>query len=150
MAPASYRTRGHPRWPANRGIAALVGPFDAAVLEAVWSHSEGAEATANDVFNLLRQRNAVRYTSVVAALGRLRRQGLLRAERGASGYRYTATATPDELVTAFLRQVRRAIPLRSGARAQVQPEADFLSARAKELADAVRSRQAPNDGNSAG
>jgi predicted transcriptional regulator len=99
--------------PDVRGIAAIIGELEAQVMDVLWAMPPGGGATAQTVFDTLYARNRrIRHGAVVGAMGRMARRGLLKVETGSGAWTYHPTCTQDQLVSSFLRLLRKDLPLR--------------------------------------
>jgi predicted transcriptional regulator len=74
-------------------LAAILGPLETEVMEAVW---DGNEVTVRDVQRVLTRKRPVAYTTVMTTMGRLADKGFLRRIEVQPAHRYTALLTRDQ------------------------------------------------------
>lgn len=74
-------------------LAAVLGPLETEVMEAVW---DGGEVTVRDVQRVLTKQRPVAYTTVMTTMGRLADKGFLRRIEVQPAHRYSALLSRDE------------------------------------------------------
>ncbi len=74
-------------------LAAVLGPLETEVMEAVW---DGGEVTVRDVQKVLTRQRPLAYTTVMTTMGRLADKGFLRRIEIQPAHRYTALLSRDE------------------------------------------------------
>jgi len=84
------------------GVLAALGDLEANVMEAVWARAPGEGITVREVWDEIRPRRPIMYTTVMNTMTRLARKGLLTTERKGPAYRYQATMTREAFVDRFV------------------------------------------------
>ncbi|HLD58235.1 MAG TPA: BlaI/MecI/CopY family transcriptional regulator [archaeon] len=83
----------------KEGLGSLVGSLEADVLDGLW-HS-GEKQSCRQVFDFVKKRNKVAYTTITVTLDRLYAKGLVEREiekgKGGLKYRYGAKISKEEL-----------------------------------------------------
>jgi BlaI family transcriptional regulator, penicillinase repressor len=74
-------------------LAAVLGPLETEVMEAVW---DGGEVTVRDVQRVLTKQRPVAYTTVMTTMGRLADKGFLRRIEVQPAHRYSALLSRDQ------------------------------------------------------
>jgi predicted transcriptional regulator len=74
-------------------LAAVLGPLETEVMEAVW---DGGEVTVRDVQRVLTRQRPVAYTTVMTTMGRLADKGFLRRIEVQPAHRYSALLSRDQ------------------------------------------------------
>jgi predicted transcriptional regulator len=74
-------------------LAAVLGPLETEVMEAVW---DGGEVTVRDVQSVLTTQRPVAYTTVMTTMGRLADKGFLQRVEVQPAHRYSALLSRDE------------------------------------------------------
>jgi predicted transcriptional regulator len=74
-------------------LAAVLGPLETEVMEAVW---DGGEVTVRDVKRVLTRQRPVAYTTVMTTMGRLADKGFLRRIEVQPAHRYSALLSRDQ------------------------------------------------------
>jgi predicted transcriptional regulator len=74
-------------------LAAVLGPLETEVMEAVW---DGGEVTVRDVQSVLMKQRPVAYTTVMTTMGRLADKGFLQRIEVQPAHRYSALLSRDE------------------------------------------------------
>lgn len=70
------------------------GDLEAEIMHQVWDH-EGP-VTVRELFERMRERRAIAYTTVMSTMDNLHRKGWLSRDKDGKAYRYTAVATREE------------------------------------------------------
>ena len=83
-------------------FAALLGPLEAEVMEAVWVRGE---VTVRDVDFALNESRQVAYTTVMTTMGRLAEKGFLHRVETQPAHRYSALVTRDEYASNAVKSV---------------------------------------------
>jgi predicted transcriptional regulator len=78
------------------------GDLEAVVMDRVWAH--GVPVTVRDLFDELRRRRPIAYTTVMSTMDNLHRKGWLARERDGKAYRYTAVASREEYSARLMRE----------------------------------------------
>ncbi len=81
-----------------------IGPLEAEVLALVWER-EPAATRVRDVYEKLRARRSVAYTTVMTVMGNLVKKGLLARDKSSSAYIYRAAIPGDEVAGEVLESV---------------------------------------------
>ncbi|MBI2914949.1 MAG: BlaI/MecI/CopY family transcriptional regulator [Firmicutes bacterium] len=79
--------------PHEAGLRKILGGLEADVMEMVW---ESKEATVRDIYEKLRLRRKIAYTTVMTTMSHLSRKGLLRQERSGTAYSYRPALTRED------------------------------------------------------
>jgi predicted transcriptional regulator len=74
-------------------LAAVLGPLETEVMEAVW---DGGDVTVRDVQSVLMRQRPVAYTTVMTTMGRLADKGFLQRIEVQPAHRYSALLSRDE------------------------------------------------------
>jgi predicted transcriptional regulator len=83
-------------------MAAVLGPLEAEVMEAVW---QGDEVTVRDVQRELTRHRPVAYTTVMTTMGRLADKGFLRRTESQPAHRYTALLSRQQYADTAVKSV---------------------------------------------
>jgi predicted transcriptional regulator len=83
-------------------LAAVLGPLESEVMEAVW---KGGEVTVRDVQRVLRESRPVAYTTVMTTMGRLADKGFLRRTESQPAHRYSALVSRDQYARVTVKSV---------------------------------------------
>ncbi len=70
------------------------GDLEAEIMHRVWDHD--GPVTVRAVFEEMRTRRAIAYTTVMSTMDNLHRKGWLSRDKDGKAYRYTAVATREE------------------------------------------------------
>ncbi len=79
-----------------------IGPLESEILAIIW---ERKRVTVRDVYETLRERRQIAYTTVMTVMGNLVKKGLLSQDRGAVAYVYVPAIPGDEVATMVLDSV---------------------------------------------
>ena len=71
-----------------------LGWLEAEILRVVWDHGE---VTVRDVYEALRERRRIAYTTVMAVMGNLAKKGLLTCDKTGVTYLYRAAIPADQV-----------------------------------------------------
>jgi predicted transcriptional regulator len=86
-----------------RALFRLFGPTELEVMQVVWNYGGGS---AREVYEAIRDRRPIAYTTVLTVLARLADKGLLAAEGARMpGYIYKPRLTKDELLIRAMREM---------------------------------------------
>src|SRR5215469_9802124 len=77
------------------------GELEAEVMHRVWDHD--GPVTVRELFDELRTRRAIAYTTVMSTMDNLHRKGWLAREKDGKAYRYTAVASRHEYSARLMR-----------------------------------------------
>ena len=78
------------------------GELEAEVMHRVWDHD--GPVTVRELFDELRTRRAIAYTTVMSTMDNLHRKGWLAREKDGKAYRYTAVASREEYSARLMRE----------------------------------------------
>jgi len=78
------------------------GELEAEVMQRVWDHD--GPVTVRELFDELRTRRAIAYTTVMSTMDNLHRKGWLAREKDGKAYRYTAVASREEYSARLMRE----------------------------------------------
>ncbi len=82
-------------------------------MDVLWSLPPGRGAAVQTVFDTLYAQNRrIGQGAVAGVMGRMARRGLLKVETGSGAWTYYPACTKDQLVSNFLRLLRKDLPLR--------------------------------------
>jgi predicted transcriptional regulator len=76
--------------PGQPGLRKLLGDLEAEIMEVVWSQPPASRVTVRDVYETLRERRKVAYTTVMTVMGILAKKGILAQEEAGRAYQYWA------------------------------------------------------------
>ncbi len=83
----------------KKGLNSIVGVLEGDILECLWRDSD--KKTCRNVFEFVRKKNNVAYTTISVTLDRMYSRGLVEREiekgKGGLKYRYGAKVTKEEL-----------------------------------------------------
>ena len=113
--------RRHPPAP---GELVAIGPLEAVVLRVLWDRGR---ATCRDVYEELRLRRRIAYSTVTATLGNLARKGLVAQERRGAAFVYTPAVSDVDVASTLLDALVEAV----------------MGGRAAPLIDHLETRSAP-------
>jgi len=109
----------------KEGLGSLVGSLEADVLDGLW-HS-GEKQSCRQVFDFVKKRNKVAYTTITVTLDRLYAKGLVEREiekgKGGLKYRYGAkisTSCPSDLKAWVTLAIWKPLAFSVGSRVVVQ------------------------------
>jgi predicted transcriptional regulator len=78
------------------------GELEAVIMDLVWERA-GA-VTVRDLYDQLRTRRDIAYTTVMSTMDNLHRKGWLEREKDGKAYRYKATASREEYSARLMRE----------------------------------------------
>jgi BlaI family transcriptional regulator, penicillinase repressor len=78
----------------------LLAPQELEIMKVVWDHES---STVRDVYEALRQRRKVAYTTVMTMMNTLEQKGYLRRRRQDRAYLYRATHARKQVIRAMVR-----------------------------------------------
>ena len=111
--------------PYQAGLAKVMGPREAEIMEIVWARDS---ITAAEIHEVLQSRGRIAYTTVMTIMGRLAGKGLLRRILVGNTYHYSAAQTKKEVVRAVVESV-----LDSLLREFAEPAFTYFLGRLKEV-----------------
>lgn len=90
--------------PDRLGIRKVLGDLEAEVLELVWEKANDAGVTARDIYEELRSRRSIAYTTVMTTMQRLHRKGLLACDRE-QAYVYRPRMDRERFIERFVGRI---------------------------------------------
>lgn len=81
-----------------------IGPLEAHILAAVWER-EPEPVRVREVYEQLRERRTIAYTTVMTVMGNLVKKGLLERDSAHIAYRYRAAISPEQVAGEALDSV---------------------------------------------
>jgi predicted transcriptional regulator len=81
-----------------------LGPLEAEILALVWAHQPAA-ASVRELYEELRTKRSIAYTTVMTVLGNLAKKGLLARDESQTAYLYRAAIPPGEVAGEVLDNV---------------------------------------------
>lgn len=95
-----------PVFHSNRlGIRKVLGDLEAEVLELVWESGGDRGVTARDIYEELRLRRSIAYTTVMTTMQRLHRKGLLECDRREHAYVYQPRMDREQFIERFVGRI---------------------------------------------
>ena len=89
--------------PGNQTMEKILGPLEKDLMQILW-RAQGP-MTGRDIFEMLRERRRVAYTTVLTVLERLVPKGLVSKDKVEGRYLYTATQSQEEFTANVSRSV---------------------------------------------
>ncbi len=97
---------GPPTFHPNRvGIRKVLGDLEAEILELVWKKADDAGVTARDLYEELRLRRPIAYTTVTTTMQRLHKKGLLECDRHEQAYVYSPKMDREQFIERFVGRI---------------------------------------------
>jgi predicted transcriptional regulator len=78
------------------------GDLEAEIMHRVWAHD--GPVTVRELFDEMRERRAIAYTTVMSTMDNLHRKGWLSRDKDGKAYRYTAVASREEYSARLMRE----------------------------------------------
>ncbi len=91
--------------PNRAGIRKVLGDLEAEVLELVWERSGESGVTARDLYEELRLRRPIAYTTVMTTMQRLHKKGLLECDRQERAYVYSPRMDREQFIERFVGRI---------------------------------------------
>lgn len=88
--------------PKKQGLGKVMGPLEAAVMEIMWDKQE---ASVRDVYETLRLKRDIAYTTVMTIMGRLAEKGMLNKQKEGVAYLYCPAFTRDEFTKSMVGEI---------------------------------------------
>jgi predicted transcriptional regulator len=127
--------------PRGRGIRKVLGGLEAEVMEIIWTRGE---VSVRDVYEVLRRRREIAYTTVMTTMGRLAKKRLLTQIKSGLAYQYRPAVTREAFKESVVGEVIDGLLDGFGDSVMVHL-ADRISgedpARMEALAKAIRDRR---------
>ncbi|CAN5724841.1 BlaI/MecI/CopY family transcriptional regulator [soil metagenome] len=87
---------------ARRPLAEVLGPLEAEVMDVIWDRGE---VTVRDVYDDLRARRAIAYTTVMTTMGRLADKGFLGRVENRQAHRYWPLLSKERYARSTVQSV---------------------------------------------
>lgn len=95
-----------PTFHADReGIRKVLGDLEAEILEIAWERPADTALTARDVYEELRLRRSIAYTTVMTTMQRLHRKGLLDCDRRELAYVYSPSVSRQQFIERLVGRI---------------------------------------------
>jgi predicted transcriptional regulator len=91
--------------PLRPGIRKVLGDLEAEVMELIWKRRAPEGLTVRAVFEILRRRRRVAYTTVMTTMARLARKKLLYTKKQGQAYVYYPSVTKDAFIAGFIGRI---------------------------------------------
>lgn len=88
--------------PDKKGLSKVLGELEAEVMEVVW---QKGSVSVRDVYDVLRSRRQIAYTTVMTIMGRLADKQLLAKEKQGLAYIYTPVYSKSEFTRSLVQEV---------------------------------------------
>lgn len=88
--------------PRGRGIRKVLGDLEAEVMEVIWARGE---VSVRDVYEVLRRRREIAYTTVMTTMARLAKKRLLRQIKSGLAYQYRPAVTREAFKASVVGEV---------------------------------------------
>jgi BlaI family transcriptional regulator, penicillinase repressor len=86
----------------RRPLAEVLGPLESEVMGTIW---DGGEVTVRDVYDQLRARRPIAYTTVMTTMSRLAEKGFLSRVEDQQAHRYSALLTREHYARSTVKSV---------------------------------------------
>lgn len=90
--------------PDNKGLHKILGHLESDIMEIIWA---GGEMTVRQVYEKLRLKRKIAYTTVMTVMSRLADKGLLRKMKEGASFVYRATSSREEFTRLTVKKVIR-------------------------------------------
>lgn len=130
------------------GIRAALGDLEAEIMELVWQRSSGEGVTVREIWEELRPRRPLMYTTIMNTMTRLARKGLLEADRKEPAYVYRAAITKEGFVDRVIGEALEGLLVNFGGAAveRLRSVRDpRLQERLARLLEEIQSRRASEE-----
>lgn len=88
--------------PRGRGIRKVLGDLEAEVMEVIWARGE---VSVRDVYEVLRRRREIAYTTVMTTMARLAKKRLLTQIKSGLAYQYRPAVTREAFKASVVGEV---------------------------------------------
>ncbi len=88
--------------PHKKGLRKILGDLETEIMEIVWANGE---ITVREVYEQLKTRREIAYTTVMTVMSRLAEKGLLKKIKEGGAYLYRAAASRDEFTQSSVKKV---------------------------------------------
>lgn len=92
------KRRDNVLYPTRPGTRKFLGDLESEIMEILWQKPEDEGVSVRDVYEVLRSRRPIAYTTVMTTMSRLVKKGLLRVDKGRQTYSYRPLSTKREFV----------------------------------------------------
>jgi predicted transcriptional regulator len=89
----------------REGIRKVLGDLETEILELAWERAGDAGVTARDIYEELRLRRSIAYTTVMTTMQRLHRKGLLACDRRDQAYVYSPNMSREQFIERFVGRI---------------------------------------------
>ncbi len=131
--------------PHKKGLRKILGDLEAEIMEIAWKDQD---FLVRDIYEILKRRRKIAYTTVMTVMSRLADKGLLVKKKQRQAYVYNAAASRDEFMQSTLKQIINgllddfATPVMSQF---VDLVGDENPARIHQLAEMIEAKKRQND-----
>lgn len=87
--------------PDRQGLRMVLGELEADIMEVIWQHPDSKGCTVRDVYETMREKRRIAYTTVMNTMTRLAKKGILESTTQDLAYRYR----PRQSREAFIHRV---------------------------------------------
>jgi len=88
--------------PRGRGIRKVLGDLEAETMEIIWARGE---VSVRDVYEVLRSRREIAYTTVMTTMARLAKKRILKQIKSGLAYQYRPAVTRDAFEASVVGEV---------------------------------------------
>ena len=88
--------------PRKKGLGKVLGELEAKVMDAIWASSP---CSVRDIYENLRSKRTIAYTTVMTIMSRLAEKGLLIREKEGAAFRYRPAVSREEFRTIVASEV---------------------------------------------
>lgn len=87
------------------GVRKVLGELEAEIMELIWQRPAGEGICVRDVYEILRTRRSLAYTTVMTTMSRLAKKGLFSVEKIDQAYIYRARYTKKEFTDSLVSRL---------------------------------------------
>ena len=87
------------------GTRKILGDLEAEIMELLWQKPIGQGASVRNIYEILRARRSLAYTTVMTTMSRLAKKGLLSVEKGGQAHIYRVLFTKEEFTKRMVSQL---------------------------------------------
>ncbi len=91
--------------PYQKGIRKVLGELETDIMEIIWQEPAGEGVSVRDIYEKLRLRRPLAYTTVMTTMSRLSKKGLLSADKAGQAHIYRPLLTQKELGERIVSQL---------------------------------------------
>ena len=88
--------------PSQQGLAKVLGHLEAEIMEIIWVKEK---VSVREVYEELKLKREIAYTTVMTIMGRLAEKNILQKEARGNAYLYIPTMTREDFTAAMVREV---------------------------------------------